>query len=399
MTHEVVVLGAGYAGLVAAKRLARQVYADEVAVTLVSADPDFVERPRLHQVATGQKVRKRPLSTWLTGTHVRSVQGTVEGVDLTRRQVTVLNGDGHAALSYRTLVYALGSNIDVDSVPGVSAHALALTSRCAAEAQRSRLDALAASGGDVSVCGGGLTGIEVATELAESYPTLRVRLVSPGEPGSWLSSKGRSYLRRVFDDLGIDVRTGSRVTSVGPDVLTTDDGGNVPFDLCVWAGGFSVSSLAHDSGLAVNAQGRVRVDSTLASISHPDVYAIGDAAAVAGDWGEQLAMGCRTGGFTGPHVADVIAGRLTGQSPRRFTFRYLHECISLGRRRGLVQFLHSDQRPTNRVLTGRAAVLYKNATLNGAHLLFRHPGPYLPRRRHVASPVAEAGRRVATGAD
>jgi NADH:ubiquinone reductase (H+-translocating) len=255
------------------------------------------------------------------------------------------------------------------------------------------------SGGIVCVCGGGLTGIEVATELAESFPALRVRLVSPREPGVWLSRKGRSYLHRVFDDLGIDLRTGGRVTSVERDLLTTDEGGTVPFDLCVWAGGFSVTSLARESGLAVNADGRVLVDSTLASTSHPDVYAIGDAAAVAGDWGEQLAMGCRTGGFTGPHVADVIAAQLTGRSPQKFSFRYLHECISLGRRQGLVQFLHRDQRPTNRVLTGRAAVLYKNATLNGAHLLFRCPGPYLPHRTHLASPLAEPGRRVAARAE
>jgi NADH:ubiquinone reductase (H+-translocating) len=328
MSHDVVVLGAGYAGLVAAKRLARQVYADEVHVSLVSAGPDFVERPRLHQVATGQRVRHRPLSTWLAGTDVRSVQGLVEGLDLERRQATVLTADGHTDISYRTLVYALGSNIDVHTVPGASTHALALTSRTAAETVRARLDTLAPAGGNVAVCGGGLTGIEIATEVAESHPALRVRLVSLDPPGAWLSPKGQGYLRRVFEALAIDVRTGGRITHVEPRVLTTDDGGAIPFDLCVWAGGFSVSSLARDSGLAVNTHGRVLVDSTLASISHPDVHVIGDAAAVAGDWGEQLAMGCRTGGFTGPHAADVIAARLTGRTPQSFGFRYLHECAS-----------------------------------------------------------------------
>lgn len=399
MAHDVVVLGAGYAGLVAAKRLARQVYAEEVRVILISAGPDFVERPRLHQIAAGQQVRDRPLSTWLAGTHVRSVQGRVEGLDLAGRRVTVLTAEGHTDIPYQTLVYGLGSNIDVHGVPGVSTHALALTSRVAAEVLRARLDTVAPAGGSVTVCGGGLTGIEIATEVAEAHPSARVRLVSPEPPGAWLSLKGQNYLRRVFDDLGIDVRTGGRVTSVEPRVLATDDGGSIPFDLCVWAGGFSVSPLAGESGLAVNVLGRVLVDSTQASISHPDVYVIGDAAAIAGDWGEQLAMGCRTGGFTGPNVADVIAARLAGRSPQSFRFRYVHECISLGRRQGLVQFLHRDQRPTNRVLTGRAAVLYKNATLNGAHLLFRSPGPYLPRRRHLASHSADAVGRAAARAD
>jgi NADH:ubiquinone reductase (H+-translocating) len=304
--------------------------------------------------------------------------------------VDVLVAKGQIDISYQPWCTHWAASIDIRTVPGVSTHALALTSRAAAEALRARLDDLAAAGAVVTVCGGGLTGIEVATELAESDPAVRVQLVSVDEPGGWLSRKGQEYLRRIFDDLGIDRRTGGRVTSVGSGALTTDDGDTVGFDVCVWAGGFTVPSLARESGLAVNAKGRALVDSTLSSISHPEVYVIGDTVAVAGAWGEQLAMGCRSGGFTGPHVADGIAARLSAGSPREFRFRYLHECISLGRRRGLVQFLRRDESPTKHILTGRAAVRYKNATLNGARLLFRSPGPYLPRRRHLAAPTDAA---------
>jgi NADH dehydrogenase len=56
-----------------------------------------------------------------------------------------------------------------------------------------------------------------------------------------------------------------------------------------------------------------------------------------------LAIGCRTGGFTGPPVADTIATRLTARDPKLFKYRYFHDCISLGRRHGMVQ-LH-NQRP------------------------------------------------------
>ena len=76
--------------------------------------------------------------------------------------------------------------------------------------------------------------------------------------------------------------------------------------------------LARASGLAVNAGGRAVVDTTLRSVSHPDVYVIGDAAAAPGAWGEQLAMGCRSGGFTGPQVADIVAARLAGREPKPF---------------------------------------------------------------------------------
>jgi NADH dehydrogenase FAD-containing subunit len=384
MTHDVVVLGAGYAGLVAAKRLARQLHDNEVAVTLVSAFPDFVERPRLHQLATGQRIERTPLAKFLDRTPVRLVIGAVVAIDLDGKSVTVADGGGvRRELGYDTLVYALGSNIDTGSVPGVAEHAANLVGTDAAADLHARLGALTLVGGTVAVCGGGLTGIEIATEVAESFPTLKVTLVSGQAPGHHLSDKARTYLAHAFDDLGILMRTGRRVAEVQDGRLLTD-GAAIPFDICVWAGGFRVPALAKASGLATNVTGRAVVDSTLQSVSHPGVYVIGDAAAVPGAWGDEIAMGCRSGGFTGPKLADILAARLTGREPRPFAFRYYHECISLGRKHGLVQFLNADESPKNKILTGRKAIVYKNLVLNSAKLVFRRPGPFPAHRRHLA---------------
>jgi NADH:ubiquinone reductase (H+-translocating) len=89
-------------------------------------------------------------------------------------------------------------------------------------------------------------------------------------------------------------------------------------------------------------------------------------------------MGCRTGGFTGPYAADAVAGRWSAQAVRPFRFRYVHECVSLGRGDGLVGFLHADGTPRGQVLTGRPAARYKELVLRSAVWLFRWPGPYLP---------------------
>ncbi|HEX5403700.1 MAG TPA: FAD-dependent oxidoreductase, partial [Pseudonocardiaceae bacterium] len=229
----------------------------------------------------------------------------------------------------------------------------------------------------------GLTGIETVAEIADAFPALHTRLVSAGSPGGRLSDKGRRYLDSTFAELGVEVMAHARVERAEAGRLVLTDGRTVPFELCVWAGGFTVPTLARTAGLAVNADDRALVDQTLRSVSHPDVYVIGDAAAVAGTWGEQLAMGCRSGGFTGPKAADVIAARLTGGEPTPFRYRYFHECISLGRRHGLVQFLNADETPKDRVLTGRTAITYKNAVLNGARMLFAHPGPIGARRGHL----------------
>ncbi len=395
MNHHVVIIGAGYAGLPAAKRLARQVRPDEVSVTLISAFSDFVERPRLHQLAVGQDIEPMPLSRYLHGSGVRLIAASVIGIDLDGREVRTTDERGHrGAVHYDTLVYALGSNIDVTSVPGAAEHCITLVGPSAAAELRDRLTSLG-PGAAVTVCGGGLTGIEIAGEIATAFPAVRMQLVSASTTGGWLSDKGRRYLRNTLAELGVEVVDGARVGLVEPRCLVLADGRRMPFDLCVWAGGFTVPTLARKAGLAVNQADRALVDATFRSVTHPDVYVIGDAAAIAGAWGEQLAMGCRTGGFTGPKAADIIAARLTGRDPKPFAYRYIHECISLGRQHGLVQFLNRDETPKDQILTGRTAIMYKNATLNGAKLLFRYSGPMWPRRRHLNPTEPIAPRRRA----
>jgi len=155
MNHHVVIIGAGYAGLPAAKRLARRVRPDEVVVTLVSAFNDFMERPRLHQLAVGQHIEPMPLSRYLHGSGVRLIAASVIGIDLDRREVRTIDERGRrSAVPYDTLVYALGSNMDVTSVPGVAEHCVTLIGPSAAGELHDRLKSLAA-GATVTVCGAG----------------------------------------------------------------------------------------------------------------------------------------------------------------------------------------------------------------------------------------------------
>lgn len=182
MKHRIVVLGAGYAGAFAAGNLARRLSPADAEITVVNAAPVFVERMRLHQLATGQDVAFRELSDVFAGTGVRLRVARVTGLAPERRSVRVTGEDGDAELAYDTLLYALGSSVDHHGVPGAAEHAFDVTGRDSALRLRERLAGLDA-GGSVLVVGEGLTGIESVTEFASPGPTSRSR--SP--PGaSWV---------------------------------------------------------------------------------------------------------------------------------------------------------------------------------------------------------------------
>ncbi|WP_406393562.1 NAD(P)/FAD-dependent oxidoreductase [Streptomyces sp. NBC_00887] len=382
MQHRIIVIGAGYSGAIAAGRLAKRLHREDVAITLVNAEPDFVERVRMHQLATGQDLKARPFSEMFAGTGVELRLARVTGVDVDRRTVTVIDqgdGGGTEELDYDSLVYALGSAWNSRGVPGTAEHAHEIAGRPGALRLRERLAGLDA-GQTVVVVGGGLTGLEAATEIAEARPDLDVALTARGELGDWLSPKGRDHVRKVFDKLGITVHEQAAVTAVEADHVTTADGTSVPAAVTVWTTGFAVHPIARATALEVTDTGQIVVDRTMRSVSHPDVYAIGDAAMAMGPGDKPLRMSCATGTPMAWQAADAIAARLTGGKTPNTPLRYFNQCISLGRREGLIQYVTADDRSVGAALTGRLAAVYKELICKGAAWGVANPLLGMPAR-------------------
>lgn len=383
MTHRIVVLGAGYAGLGAAKRIAARLRPDEVQVSLVNAADRFVERVRLHQLAAGQRLTDLPLADLLAGTGVELVVARVTGIDPESRRVR-LDAAPHE-LRYDTLVYALGSRADVDGVPGLAEHAFTVADADSSRRLHARLRDLAV-GDAVAVVGGGLTGIETAAEFATAYPGLRVALVARGQVGGWLSARARRYLAAALARLGIEVHENAGVAEVTGAGLRLDGApgaGDLGADAVVWAGGFRVPDLARQAGFAVDHEGRMVVDRLLRSVSHPGVYVAGDVAA-ARTAGGKSRMSCQTGLPMGLNAADAVAAHLTGREARLPRIRYFFQNISLGRHDGVIQFTRADDSVIEgAVLTGRAAAWWKEMVVRGTVFQMRHPGPFGPVRRRV----------------
>ena len=242
-TTHVVVLGAGYAGLMAAMRLANKTDSRAVAITLVNATETFNERVRNHQLIGGQPLPERPLAQILAKTRIRFQHGTVRALQPGRQTAIVQTGpDETVELRYDDLIYALGSHVDVGSTPGAREHAYTLDDRSAA-ALAPLLPDLAARGGRVLLVGAGNTGVEVSTELAERFPDLRITVATRRSFATNLSDGAQRHIRKAFSRLGIALIENAEVTRLDEGQAMTA-AGPIPFDVCIWVGGFAVSDLA-----------------------------------------------------------------------------------------------------------------------------------------------------------
>uniref|UniRef100_UPI0015F0CB98 FAD-dependent oxidoreductase n=1 Tax=Streptomyces shenzhenensis TaxID=943815 RepID=UPI0015F0CB98 len=188
----------------------------------------------------------------------------------------------------------------------------------------------------------------------------------------------------------VTVHEHTAVTAVAPGHVTTAAGTAVPAAVTVWTTGFAVHPVARATALEVTAAGRIVVDRTMRSVSHPDVYAIGDAASATGVGGKPLRMSCASGIPMAWQAADAIAARLTGGKLPRTPLRYVNQCVSLGRREGLIQYVTADDRAVRAALTGRTAARYKELICKGAAWAVAHPMLGLPARRRPV--VAEPAR-------
>ncbi|GGR84336.1 oxidoreductase [Streptomyces nojiriensis] len=398
MKHRIVVLGAGYAGAYVAGTLARRLSPADTEITVVNAEPDFVQRLRLHQIAAGQEIEVPKLADVFAGTGIRLRLARVTAVDPERQVVAVADADGGGELGYDTLLYALGSHVADHGVRGVAEHAFHVTSRPAALRLRERLDSLSGrgEGGRVLVVGDGLTGIETATEIAESRPGLSVVLVARGELGAPLSAGARDHLRQACDRLGITVLEHTSVEAVEATRVLCADGTDLASDATVWTAGFAVNPIAAAAGLEVTDDGRIVVDRTMRSLSHPNVYAAGDSVYAIGDNGRPLPMSCASAGFTGMQVVKAIVGSLTGSKIAKVKLGYPGNHISLGRRDGILQMVDGEAQAKPTYVGGRKAARIKAGIVRMSLWTTSHPTFGLTKRkRHLAAAQDGAAVMVA----
>src|SRR5512132_782476 len=345
---DVVVIGGGYAGVMAANRLRQR---DDVTVTLINPRSTFVERIRLHQLVGGSYDAVVDYREVL-GEGIRLVVDTVTRIDAAERSVALATG---STGGYDYLIYAVGSVSDGSRVPGAAEFAYPIATLEAAERLRSVLDAAPATAA-LTVVGAGPQGIETAAELAELGHT--VTLVCGGVLGTYLHPRRRRSVAGRLAKLGVTVLEGpdTKVTAVTRDAVQLGDGRELPSAVTIWTAGFGVPDLAARSGLSTDTVGRLLTDETLTSVDDVRVVAAGDSAAPSD---LPFRMSCQAAGPLGAQAADTVLSRIAGEQPAPIAMGFVGQCISLGRRAGTFQFAHSNDAARRLYLGGRAGAKLK----------------------------------------
>jgi NADH dehydrogenase FAD-containing subunit len=410
--YDVVVLGAGYAGLMAALRLRGRKGLRRVA--LVNAEPGFVERVRLQERIVGPVApRLPPLAGWLAGSGIEFIQGEVEALDAERRQVLVRTAAGDLRrIAFDRCIYGLGSRIDPQAAAGVAEHAYRLDPGDGARSAVALGTRLAAATGEavrVVVVGGGNTATEAAAEIKAAWPLAEVTMAASRRAGDFGRGPGVERLtREALERQGVRLVDGETACEVRAEEVIMASGRRLATDVCVWAGGLRAPPIAAAAGLAVDGQGRIWVGPTLASVSHPRILAVGDAAHPTGPTGADYRMSAFAALCSGAYAADRVLNGVRGRQGRPFSFSAYGQGVAIGRE-GVGFFTYPDDRRGFLVMTGKTALGIRNLfvwmLIAFLKLERSRPGAYfwLGRGRvswdQAASPSAAAPSGSAPGRD
>ena len=358
----VLILGGGFAGVGAAQKLEKA----DAEVVLVDRHDYHTFQPLLYQLATGL------LETTAVGHSLRDLLARHENTAIHKAQVSAIDLDERTVefeeiepISYDYLVFGLGAEVNFFGTAGAPAHAFPMyTLPHATKLKDHLLERWEAADRDPSliedgalnvvVVGGGPTGVETAGAMAElyrgdllkDYPGVesddaRVILVEAGpELFPMFKPKLREYATKALTDRGVEVKTGTAVASVEPTRVTLKSGETLEAHTLVWGAGLQGNPLVQALNLDLERGNRIGVGPDLTLPGRPEVYVIGDVAAITDAKTEQVLPQLGSVALqSGEHAGDSIARRIDGKEPTPFKYKDKGTMATIGRGAAVVQFL------------------------------------------------------------
>ena len=359
--NEIVVLGAGYAGLMTALRIAGKLKNKQASVTLINAKENFVERPRLHEKATSGLHIEKPIADMIKGRPIQFIKGWVQKIVPDENCVQVKTAVSQQTIHYDILVNALGSHVARASVQGVDQFAYTLDpyGRLTTADLKERLAELGKRPFRAVVVGGGATGVEMVTQLKSSYPNCKATIITKNKVGDFKDGKVQQQISASITEQGIEIIENGRVVEVIADgvILPT---GKMEADVVIWAGGFVASPLAKESGIQVNTVQQTVVDPLLRSISHPNIYAVGDAAFPVEEPGSPMRMALFTALVSGAQAANNIVALIKGKEQKPLSFAWYGQGVALGSKDAVGFMTYPIDQRSGPILRRKTAVTVRN---------------------------------------
>ncbi|MHA0856836.1 NAD(P)/FAD-dependent oxidoreductase [Paenibacillus sp. CMAA1364] len=297
MSKHIVILGAGYGGLLTALTLRKYMNKAEAQITVINQTPTHQIITELHRLAAGNVAEKAvamPLDKLFKGKDIYLKISKIKSFSVDEKEIKFFDG---STITYDALVVGLGSQTAFFGIPGLEQNSMVLKSTLDANNIHKHIEdrirefakTKNEADGTIVIGGGGLSGVELVGEIADGLPALAKKYgVDPATVKLKLVEAGPKILPVLPDHLierattslqsrGVEFLTGLPVTNVEGNVIDLKDGQKVVANTFVWTGGVQGNILVGESGLEVN-RGRATVNEHLQSISHPDVFVVGDSA-------------------------------------------------------------------------------------------------------------------------
>ncbi len=367
------ILGGGFGGLYTALRLHQLAWehGNEPEITLIDRQPNFLFTPLLYELVTGE------LHTWeiappygelLKGTGIRFVQGSVDKVDRSNKHVILQD---ETAIAYDRLVLALGCETPSESVPGVAEHAIAFRNLQDAQKLDAKLRLLEESSPErirVAIVGAGYSGVELACKLADRLKDRgRIRLIQsrdtilPNAP-----EFNRNAALKALEQRGVWVdleTTVAEVTASSIGLIYKGQTDVIPAEIVMWTVGNQVSPAINGFELPLNEQGKISISAMLQVKDNPDIFALGDAAAIIDPEGKSIPTNAQVAFQQSDFVAWNIWSSLTDRPLLPFNYTNLGEMMTLGSDNAVLSGLGIQLDGPLAYLARRLTYLYRLPTL------------------------------------
>jgi NADH dehydrogenase len=342
--RNIIVIGAGFAGLWSALGAARRldelgISSDDVTITMVNRDAWHSIRVRNYENDISDA--RVPLADLLDPVGIRLVVGDVTAIDNSARTIGVATETGVLALAYDRLVIAAGSQQHLPDIAGLSEHGFFIDTWEQANALDRHLsllpDQIAGSGRDtVLIVGAGLTGVELACEMPDRLRglgltgTRTILADTQDHIGSDMGPEAVPVIVEALSALGVETRTSTSVTGIDALGATLADGSRIDAATTVWTAGLIPSPLAALVAAPRDAAGRLRVDSCMRVLELDGIFAVGDIAAAPADETHSTVMSCQHARPMGRFAGHNVVSDLVGEELLPLNFGPYNTCLDLG---------------------------------------------------------------------